>query len=108
MPGTMTPLSLVETSGSLFQAPQYNNGTPLPGLGGLPGLDKIGGGTPSGGGLVIQLDGPATTALLQGQAVQAITDNPRLVQSASMAATKSNANRRELTSLQLSPGTIVS
>jgi CHC2 zinc finger len=93
---------------SLFQSPQYNNGTPLPGLGGLPGLDRIGGGTPSGGGLVIQLDGPATTALLQGQAVQAIADNPRLIQSATMAATKSNANRRELTSLQLSPGTIVS
>ena len=108
MPGTVTPLSLVETGGSLFQSPQYNNGTPLPGLGGLPGLDKIGGGTPSGGGLVIQLDGPATTALLQGQAVQAIVDNPRLVQNATMAATKSNANRRELTSLQLSPGTIVS
>jgi hypothetical protein len=108
MPGTLTPLSLVETRGSLFQSPQYNNGTPLPGLGGLPGLDKIGGGTPSGGGLVIQLDGPATTALLQGQAVQAITDNPRLIQNATMAATKSNANRRELTSLQLSPGTIVS
>jgi hypothetical protein len=108
MPGTVTPLSLVETGGSLFQSPQYNNGTPLPALGGLPGLDRIGAGTPSGGGLVIQLDGPATTALLQGQAVQAITNNPRLVQSASMAATKSNANRRELTSLQLSPGTIVS
>jgi hypothetical protein len=108
MPGAVTALSLVETGGSLFQSPQYNNGTPLPALGGLPGLDRIGAGTPSGGGLVIQLDGPATTALLQGQAVQAITNNPRLVQSASMAATKSNANRRELTSLQLSPGTLTS
>ena len=108
MPGTVTPLSLVETGGSLFQSPQYNNGTPLPALGGLPGLDRIGAGTPSGGGLVIQLDGPATTALLQGQAVQAITNNPRLVQSATMAATKSSANRRELTSLQLSPGTLTS
>jgi hypothetical protein len=108
MPGALTPLSLVETGGSLFQSPQYNNGTPLPALGGLPGLDQIGGGTPSRGGLVIQPDGPATTALLQGQAVQAITDNLRLVQSASMAATKSNANRRELTSLQLSPATLTS
>jgi len=108
MPGTVTPLSLVETGGSLFQSPQYNNGTPLPALGGLPGLDQIGAGTLSGGGLVIQLDGPATTALLQGHAVQAITNNPRLVQSASIAATKSNANRRELTSLQLSPGTLTS
>jgi hypothetical protein len=108
MPGNVTPLSLVETGGSLFQAPQYSNGTPLPALGGLPGLDRIGAGTVSGGGLVIQLNGPATTALLRGEAVQVITNNPRLVQSASMAATKSNANRRELTSLQLSPGTLTS
>jgi len=35
MPGSVTPLSLVETGGSLFQSPQYNNGTPLPALGGL-------------------------------------------------------------------------
>ena len=93
---------------SLFQSPQYNNGTPLPAPGGLPGLDQIGAGTPYGGGLVIQLEGPATTALLQGQAVQTITNNPRLAQNASMVATKSNANRRELTRLRLSPGTIVS
>ena len=108
MPGTVTPLSLVETGGSLFQSPQYNNGTPLPALG-WPARDstRSAAALPSGGGLVIQLDGPATTALLQGQAVQAIADNPRLVQSATMAATKSNANRRELTSLQLSPGTLV-
>jgi hypothetical protein len=106
MPGTVTPVSLVETGGSLFQAPSYSNGTPLPGLSGLPGLDQIGAGTPSGGGLVIQLDGPATTALLRGEAVQAIADNPRVVQSAAMAATKSNAGRREMTALQLSPGTI--
>jgi hypothetical protein len=70
----VTPPSLVETGGSLLQSPQYNNGTQLPALGGLPGLDRIGAGTPSSGGLVIQLDGPATTALLQGQAVQAIAD----------------------------------
>jgi hypothetical protein len=53
---------------------------------------------------VIQLDGPATTALLRGEAVQAVVDNPRIVQSAVMTASKSNAGRRGLTSLQLSPG----
>ncbi|MBI3209605.1 MAG: hypothetical protein HYZ37_11995 [Candidatus Solibacter usitatus] len=108
MPGSVTPLSLVETGGSLFQSPQFQNGAPLSALGGFPSLDRIGRGTPSGGGLVIQLDGPATTALLRGEAVQAIADNPRAVQSASMSATKSNANRRELTSLQLSPGLLTS
>lgn len=83
LPGAVTPVSLVETGGSLFQAPSYNNGAPLAGLAGLPGLDRIGAGTPSGSGLVIQLDRPATTALLRGEAVQAIADNPRVVQSIS-------------------------
>ena len=69
-----------ETGGSLlFQSQQHHNGTPLPAPAGLPGLDQIGAGTPSGGGLVIQLDGSATTTVLQGQAVQTITNNPRLV-----------------------------
>ena len=62
------------------------------------------GGMASGGGLVIQLDGPATTSLLRGEAVKAIANNPRAVATASMSAVKSNAGRRELTSLQLSPG----
>jgi hypothetical protein len=109
MPGTVTPLSLIETGGSLFQSPGYSNGTTLPGLGGLPTLDRIGGGTPSGAGqVVIQLDGPATTALLRGEAVQAIAANPRAVQSASLSAAKSNAGRREMASLQLSPGLLTS
>ena len=55
-----------------------------------------------------QLDGPATTALLQSEAVQAIADNPRLVQSATMTATRANAGRREMLSLQSSPGTLTS
>jgi hypothetical protein len=42
---------------------------------------------------------------INGIDLQAITNNPCPVQSASMTATKSSANRRELTSLQLSPGT---
>ena len=70
MPGNVTALSLVQTGGSLFQAPSFSNGSPLPGLGGPLSLDRIGGGTPSGAGqIVIQLDGPATTALLRGEAV---------------------------------------
>ena len=79
----------------------------MPGLGGLPTLDRVGGGVASNvGPLAIRLDGPATPALLRGEAVQAIVDNPRAVQSATMSAAKSNAGRRELTSLQLSPGTL--
>ncbi len=109
MPATVHPLDVVHTGGSLYQSPGYNNGTALPGLGGLPTLDSIGGGVASGAQpVVIQLDGPATTSLLQGQAVQAIASNPRVVQSAVLSASKSNAGRRELTSLQLSPGLVTS
>jgi hypothetical protein len=109
MPATMQPLNLAQQGGSLYQTPNYSNGTALPGLGGLPTLDSIGGGVASGAQpVVIQLDGPATTSLLQGQAVQAIASNPRVVHGAVMSASKSNAGRRELTSLQLSPGLVTS
>jgi hypothetical protein len=107
MSTTMHPLDLVQSSGSLYQSPGYSNGTALPGLGGLPTLDSIGGGVASSAGpVVIQLDGPATTSLLRGEAVQAIASNPRVVQGAVMSASKSNAGRRELTTLQLSPGLV--
>jgi hypothetical protein len=93
---------------SLSQSPGYSNGASLPG-GGLPTLDSIGGGVASGAGpVVIQLDGPATTSLLRGEAVNAIASNSRVVASASMSAARSNAGRRELTSLQLSPGLVTS
>ncbi|MDX2150918.1 MAG: hypothetical protein SFV54_09300 [Bryobacteraceae bacterium] len=105
MPGTAHPLDLVQSGGSLFQSPGYSNGTALAGLGGLPTLDRIGGGVASGAGnVVIQLDGPATTALLRGEAVQAIADNPRAVQGAAMSAARSNSGRRQMATLQMSPG----
>ncbi len=111
LPATVRPVSLVQQGGSLYQQSGFSNGSPLPSLGGLPtiGLDRISAGTPQNAGpIVIQLDGPATTALLQGEAVQAIADNPRVVQSATMTATRANAGRREMLSLQLSPGTLTS
>jgi hypothetical protein len=47
MPAQMRPGTLIESGGSLFQGPSYANGTLIPSLGGLPTLDRIGGGTPS-------------------------------------------------------------
>jgi hypothetical protein len=109
MPAQMQPLSLAQSGGSLYQAPGYSNGMALAGLSGLPRLDSFGSGVASGSGqVVIQLDGPATTSLLRGEAVQAIAGNPRVVQGAVMSASKSNAGRRELASLQLSPGLVTS
>lgn len=109
MPGTVTPLSLVETGGSLFQSPSYSNGSSLPGLSGLPSLDKIGGGTPSAAGpTVINITVPGAKEFFEKETVRVVVENPRAVQSAAMTATKANAGRREMTGLQLSPGLIVS
>jgi hypothetical protein len=109
MPGTVTPVSLVETGGSLFQSPSYSNGSSLPGLSGLPSLDKIGGGTPSAAGpTVINITVPGAKEFFEKETVRMVVENPRAVQSAAMTATKANAGRREMTGLQLSPGLIVS
>jgi hypothetical protein len=105
LPVTMQPGTLVQSGGSLYASPGFINGARNSGLGGLPTLDRIGGGVASGGGpMVIQLDGPATTALLRGEAVQALVENPRAVAGASLSAAKSNSGRRQMASLQLSPG----
>ncbi len=103
LPPTVKPMTLAQSGGSLFQS----SGGSLTGLGASASLDRIGAGAASGSGaVVIQLDGPATTALLRGEAVQAITDNPRAVQGAALKATRSNAGRRQMTTLQMSPGLI--
>jgi hypothetical protein len=105
MPAAVHPLELAQSGRSLCQSPGYANGTALPGMGGLPSFDMMGGGVASGAGpVVIRLDGPATTSLLRGEAVQAIASNPRVVQGAVMSASKANGGRREMASLQMSPG----
>jgi len=104
MPATMQSLTMSETGGSLYSMPNYQNGVAQ---GGITALDTIGRGAASGAsGVTIQLDGPATTALLRGEAVSAIQTNTRKVASATVSAMKSNASRRQLTTLQLSPGLI--
>ena len=97
-----------QTGGSLFESPGYQNGSLLPAAG---ALRVLGGGTASSAApqpIVVKLDGPATTLLLRGEVVQTMADNPRAVQGAAMKATKANAGRREMLSLQLSPGTLTS
>ena len=110
MPGKVTPVTLGQTGGALYQIPGYSNGSPSSSPGGLlpsMGLDRIAAGLASNAGtMVIHLDGPATTALLNGVAVKAVASNPRTVQAASLPAMKANAGRRQATALQLSPGTI--
>jgi hypothetical protein len=104
MPVTVHPLDIVQTGGSLYQSPGYSNGTALPGLGGLPTLDTIGGGVASGAGLgttVVNLQIDSKTV------GNVIIQNGRVVAQGAINAMKSNAGRREMIALQLSPGTLV-
>jgi hypothetical protein len=104
MPATVHPLDIVQTGGSLYQSPGYSNGTALPGLGGLPTLDTIAGGVASGAGLgttVVNLQIDSKTV------GNVIIQNGRVVAQGAINAMKSNAGRREMIALQLSPGTLV-
>jgi hypothetical protein len=104
MPQSVTPLSLAQTGGGLYQQSQYQNGTPLSGLAGLPSLDQVGGGvaTNAGGTIVIPLS-------IDSQTVgNVIIQNARVITLGAITAMKSNAGRREMTALQLAPGTLVS
>jgi len=124
LPASVRPASLVELGGGLFQAPTFQNGSalafqsPLPTLGPST-LDRILPGTPSNAGppvitlgdklmLQVSINGNSAAAALRGEAVQAVIENPRAVQSAAIDAARSNAGRREMLALQLSPGTLTS
>ena len=111
LPTTMRPVSLVQTGGALFQQPGFSQGGPLPSFGGLSsiGLDRIGAGNPANAGpMVINITVPGAKEFLEKETVRVVVENPRAVQSAALSATKANAGRRELLSLQLSPGTLTS
>jgi len=98
LPATMRPVSLLQQGGSLFQQS----------AGGFT-LDRIGGGLASAAApMVINITVPGAKEFFEKETVRVVLDNPRTVQSAAMTATRANAGRRELTSLQLSPGTLVS
>jgi hypothetical protein len=98
LPATVKPVSLLQQSGSLFQSNP----------GGLT-MDRIGGGAPSAAApTVINITVPGAKEFFEKETVRVVVENPRAVQSATMAATKQNAGRREMTGLQLSPGLIVS
>jgi gas vesicle protein len=98
LPATVKPVSLLQQGGSLFQ--QGGSGLTL---------DRIGSGAPSAAApTVINITVPGAKEFFEKETVRVVVENPRAVQSATMAATKQNAGRREMTGLQLSPGLIVS
>ena len=100
----MRPVSLVQSGALLYQSLGFSNGAALPSLGGLPTLDRIGGGTAVGSQTVINITVPGAKEFFEKETVRVVVENPRAVQSATMSATKSNAGRREMASLQMSPG----
>ena len=111
MPEGVRAVTLTQLGGSLYQQPSYSNGSPAPSFGGLPvlSLDRIGTGTPQNAGpIVLNFTMPAEAVkdAFDGRTVQVIVDNPRAVQSASLAATKSSFARREAAASLLGPGTV--
>jgi len=105
MPSAMQSLALAQSGGVLSQVPNFSNGMPVSGLGG--GFPTLGSPAPALSHVSLTLDPRSSAAFLQGQTVRALAQHPRAVQSASLAANRGNAGRRELTALQLSPGTVV-
>jgi hypothetical protein len=98
LPATVKPVSLLERGGTLFQ--QSSSGL---------SLAPISSGAPSAAApTVINITVPGAKEFFEKETVRVVVENPRAVQSATMAATKQNAGRREMTGLQLSPGLIVS
>ncbi|MCL5742433.1 MAG: hypothetical protein M1541_00700, partial [Acidobacteria bacterium] len=113
-PNVPRPVSLAGSGGALYQMPTYYNGTPYSSPSSLPtlgarSLDNIPLGAPTASGAqsyTIKLDGPATTALLRGEAVTVINDNPRAVQRSVTMAQRSSYDRRSSAALTLVPGQI--
>lgn len=118
----MRPVSLVQTGSGLSQEALYDNGRALAhaGLASRTSADIIssnpgGTGQPTnyGGGqmpvtVVAKLDGPATTALLRGEAVETIQANPRTVQAATTNAGRGDYQRMETVKNATNPGLLLS
>lgn len=108
LPAKMTPMTMVQSGGSLSQ--QAGGGSSLFGTS-VAGFDRIG----STGPIVVNVTVPEITVsspnaheLLTTGVLKIVQQNPKAVQGSVMTATRANAGRREMTSLQLSPGTLTS
>ena len=99
LPPSVRPVSLAQQGGALFQQTFTAGAAPM--------LDRIPAGTPQAAGpIVINISVPGAKEFFEKETVRVVVDNPRAVQSAALNATRANAGRRELTALQLSPGTL--
>jgi hypothetical protein len=93
-PTTPQSVSLTQSGGLIYQNTSYRNGVEVPSLGGtIPSISMPQSATSST--VVLQLDGPTTERVLQGQAVQAIQQNPQVIAQANSANTNASLGRRE-------------
>ncbi len=91
--------TFIQSSGAFSASPSYNNGTPF--------LSSTNRGGPTSITVINKLDGPATTALLRGEAVTAIQDNSRVVASSVNKSIKGSQFRKQNAAAALSPGELV-
>lgn len=106
MRAEMQAASIMQQAGQLYQQGSYVQGSLAPSSGGS--IPSLGGSAKSGmGPMVINVNVPGAKDFFKNETVSVVVGNPRSVQTASVRATKSNYNRRELTALQLSPGTLI-
>jgi len=104
-------LSLVGAGGSIYEAPAYLNGTAMNPLTNLPGLnlgmDQISAGVSSGPTIInFTMPADAVNDAFNGRTVQAIVDNPRAVQSASLSAQQGSYGRTQAAITTMSPSSI--
>jgi hypothetical protein len=103
----MTPSTLVQSGGALYQAPTYYGGAILPSL---SGSVRSGVAAGAAGGIVIvnQLTIPGARKFFEEETIEIISKSPRPVQGASFRALGSSFLRRESIAMQISPGTLTS
>jgi len=88
----MRPADLIQSGSQLFQAPTYVNSSPLVVQSKLPSFAAVAQ-QPTTVSLSLQLDGRATTDIMEGRAVHAVVNNPRAVSDASQSARLASVNR---------------
>ncbi len=98
MPAKMTPLTLSQSGGALSQAGASYGPLASPGAAMALGPAST----------TINITIPGAKDFFEKESVKVVVGNPKAVQSAAVAATRKNVDRRQMAALQLSPGTIVS
>jgi hypothetical protein len=93
-PSRMQPLTFQQAGGRLYELPSYSGGVQLPALSASGASKTVN---------IFQFDGPATTALLRGEAVQVVQGNPRLVANANIRANSQNFGRRRQAAQMIAP-----